>query len=345
MFLRLFDVILFQGRIVIHSLTTPENYAFDLRRPVRAISLEPQISTRGSRAFVCGGMAGQLEMHEKSWLGHKQTILHSGEGPIWTTSWRGTLIAWANDNGVKIYDTGSSQRVAFIDRPAGSPRADMFKCTIQWRDDTTLMIAWADYVKLVRIRPRVSAAASVPFQVEITAVFQVDCMISGIAPHASPPGSFLVLAYIHPDKIINEATSDPAEQRQKAANRPELRIISRSGEEVSSDELSLSGYDLYRCNDYVLQPAFVGAEDGTLDGFYVVASPRSIVIVKPRDEADHVEWLVEHSRYAEALAEIQRLEKTGTVRGLDAADIGRKYIRHLVDEGVYCVIWGPLSAC
>lgn len=55
--------------------------------------------------------------------------------------------------------------------------------------------------------------------------------------------------------------------------------------------------------------------------------------MKPRDEADHVEWLVEHRKYAEALAEVQRLEKTGLVRGLNAGEIGRKYIRHLVDEG------------
>lgn len=36
-------------------------------------------------------------MHEKGWLGHKETLLHSGEGPIWQVRWRGRLIAWAND--------------------------------------------------------------------------------------------------------------------------------------------------------------------------------------------------------------------------------------------------------
>ena len=36
-------------------------------------------------------------MYEKGWLGHKETVLHSGEGPIWAIEWRGNLIAWAND--------------------------------------------------------------------------------------------------------------------------------------------------------------------------------------------------------------------------------------------------------
>ena len=85
------------GQVVIHSLSTPESYAFDLRRPMRTIALDPQFAKSGARAFVCGGMAGTLVLHEKGWLGHKETELHTGEGPIWTSKWRGNLIAWAND--------------------------------------------------------------------------------------------------------------------------------------------------------------------------------------------------------------------------------------------------------
>lgn len=88
---------LLTGQVVIHSLSTPESYAFDMKRPMRTVALEPQFAKRGTRAFVCGGMAGKLVLHEKGWLGHKETVLHSGEGPIWSVRWRGNLIAWAND--------------------------------------------------------------------------------------------------------------------------------------------------------------------------------------------------------------------------------------------------------
>ena len=74
-----------------------ENYSFDKKRPMRTIALEPNFSKKSSRSFVCGGMNGYLVLHEKGWLGHKETTIHSGEGPIWTARWRGTLIAWAND--------------------------------------------------------------------------------------------------------------------------------------------------------------------------------------------------------------------------------------------------------
>jgi hypothetical protein len=36
-------------------------------------------------------------MQEKGWLGYKEQVIHSGEGPIWAIEWRGDLIAWAND--------------------------------------------------------------------------------------------------------------------------------------------------------------------------------------------------------------------------------------------------------
>lgn len=64
---------------------------------MRTVSLEPGFGKRSSRAFVSGGMAGTLILHEKGWLGHTQTTMSADEGPVWQARWRGTLIAWAND--------------------------------------------------------------------------------------------------------------------------------------------------------------------------------------------------------------------------------------------------------
>lgn len=53
----------------------------------------------------------------QGWLGSKDAILHSGEGPIQEIKWSGSLISWANDLGVKVYDTTIHQRIAYIERP------------------------------------------------------------------------------------------------------------------------------------------------------------------------------------------------------------------------------------
>lgn len=283
--------------------------------------------------------------------------------------------------GVKIYDTHSQSRITFIDRPADSPRADLFKCNLHWQDESTLLIGWADQIKVARVRarPRKSSASNLsPLLVEITAVFQLDCMISGIVPHpmtqspsapqepvvpakangsvrsTKPPAltSFLVLAYTPPDTSLltgNEATADRAEQARKLAERPELRIISRGGEELSADALGISGYERWGCNDYVLVDVEASPVKGSTlspgtslagERYYIVLSPQDLVVVKSRDWRDHVAWLVERKRYEEALDVIERMgsEADAGVRKedkdeLDAVQIGQRYIEHLVGEG------------
>lgn len=69
-----------------------------MKRPMRTVAMEPGFAKKSTRAFVCGGLSGALVLREKGWLGHKETTIHSGEGPIWQVRWRGTLIAWANDH-------------------------------------------------------------------------------------------------------------------------------------------------------------------------------------------------------------------------------------------------------
>lgn len=262
-------------------------------------------------------------------------------------------------------------RIIFIDRPQESPRADLFKCTLHWQDDSTLLIAWADQIKVARIRARTrsninSSTNLPPFTVEITAVFQLDCMISGIVPHLMTPASsapqpdsdtpapppptaiasaqptltsFLIIAYTPPDTSFfsgNEVAASREAQARKAAERPELRIISRSGEELAADALGITGFERWGCNDYVL----VDVSTGEGHPYYVVMSPKDIVVVRPRDWRDHVQWLVERKRYEEALEEIERRQMAGENvsgvggNGVDAVEIGQKYIEHLVGESM-----------
>jgi len=212
---------------------------------------------------------------------------------------------------------------------------------MHWQDDSTLLIGWADQIKVARIRARPRAVTSStsanipPLLVEITAVFQLDCMVAGIVPHPSGQEplsltSFLVVAYTPPDtSFYNEATEDRAQQARKVAERPELRIISRAGEELAADVLGIGGFQSWGCNDYILAEI---KPEGTAGGCYIVLSPRDIIIVKPRDRRDHIDWLVDRQRYEEALEE---LEKLGDSQGgdINASEIGQKYVEHLVAEG------------
>ncbi|PWZ03315.1 hypothetical protein BCV70DRAFT_197537 [Testicularia cyperi] len=366
------------GLVSISALATAEQYIFDFKRPMRCISLEPNFGRKSSRSFVCGGMAGSLSHREKSWFGHKETVLHSGEGPIWTTRWRGNFIAWASDKGVRIYDTSAHQRISFISPPSANVRADLYRCTLYWQDDRTLLVAWADHIKIAKIRERnpanVASSASsatsslakvggigsavgvggagssgqTQYVVEITAIFQLDCMISGIAPYGL---DLLVLAYVAEDVYNPDSEGDSSfeVQRRREALRPELRIISRAGEELSSDVLSLNDYARFQCNDYLLVPsaearAYSAAmlagrkvrSDATEACQFYVVSPKDIVVSKPRDEKDHVEWLLERQRFQEALVKVEAMGRTAALEnGFDAEEIGKKYLNYLVESDRY----------
>jgi vacuolar protein sorting-associated protein 41 len=154
--------------------------------------------------------------------------------------------------------------------------------------------------------------------------------------------SLLVLAYIPPDTSFldgNEMPDNPAQQKRKEAERPELRIISRAGEELASDAISIADFQKWNCNDYVLAEVDDGADGvGDRGRCYVVLSPRDVVVVRPRDSWDHVAWLVEKKRYEDALEAVGKLDQSDVHAGtghdaVNATEIGQQYIQHLVSEG------------
>jgi len=155
------------GQVVIHSLSTPESYAFDMKRPIRTVAMEPNFAKRSTRAFVCGGMAGSLILREKGWLGHRETVLHAGEGPIWHVRWRGGLIAWANDLVSVIYHFLD---LIYLDESAG-------------REDIRYRFAIAYYIH----RPAGRQPPRRPIQMYNTLARRLDTLNSMGGPYTSCP--------------------------------------------------------------------------------------------------------------------------------------------------------------
>lgn len=60
-------------------------------------------------------------------------VLQSGEGPIHAVKWRKCLVAWANDEGVKVYDTVNNQHIMYIERPCGSLRPTLLFPHLVWQ--------------------------------------------------------------------------------------------------------------------------------------------------------------------------------------------------------------------
>ncbi|WFD34437.1 Vacuolar protein sorting-associated protein 41 [Malassezia cuniculi] len=316
------------GHVAIASLHASEQYVFDFRRPVRTIALEPNFGRRSSRAFVCGGMAGNLVYRDKRWFGHKETIIHSGEGPVIAAAWRARWIAWANDCGVRIADSNTQQVVSLIAAPPGADLG-LARCSLEWRDDSTLVIAHGERITVASVRTQ-SADEPPPLAnlfpgtapkvyVEVTAIFQLDSVTCGLAHFKQ---DMLVLAHI-PEH-----------------GHTELRTISAQGDELDSDALALDDSPRFRSSDYHLLGTYehrieCTSQKKVLSPVFYAASPSQVLTVRPRDERDHIDFLLSNKNFAEALAYLDELGPAAAGMGVDVDAIGHAYLDHLISLGDY----------
>ncbi|KAJ3146963.1 Vacuolar protein sorting-associated protein 41 [Geranomyces michiganensis] len=159
------------GKVVINSLYSNEVQLVNYKRPVKAVSLEPDYSKKTTRQFVSGGMAEILMMTGKGWFGNKDVTISSGEGPIYTVQWRGNFIAWANEAvsvvGVKL-------------------------CVIKERS-------------------KMDVSSGLPSRyVEIVCQFRTDFIVSGIAPLDEDIVLLSFMADIAESKNVDVIQSGPA---------------------------------------------------------------------------------------------------------------------------------------
>ncbi|KAF5937666.1 hypothetical protein HYC85_025172 [Camellia sinensis] len=355
------------GSVVISSLFTDERMKFDYHRPMKAIALDPDYARKSSRRFVAGGLAGHLYFNTKKWMGYRDQVLHSGEGPIHAVKWRTSLIAWANDAGVKVYDSANDQRVTFIERPRGSPRPELLLPHLVWQDDVLLVIGWGTSVKIASIRTNQNKVANgthkhIPMssmnQVDIVASFQTSYFISGIAPLGD---TLVVLAYIPGEGDGEKEFSSTIPSRQEPpigavivdmfafrsyaslqdqgnAQRPEVRVVTWNNDELATDALPVHGFEHYKAKDYALAHApfsgssYAGGQWAAGDEpLYYIVSPKDVVIAKPRDAEDHISWLLQHGWHEKALAAVE----AGQGRSELLDEVGSSYLDHLIVERKY----------
>lgn len=76
-----------------------------------------------------------------------------------------------------------------------------------------------------------------------------------------------------------------------------------------------------------------GKESG--DHVFYIASPRDILVAKPRDVKDHVAWLTEAGHFKPALALVEKSAKEYTAREKEQAllEIGQKLLDKLLEDG------------
>ncbi|KAH3763249.1 vacuolar protein sorting 41, partial [Pelomyxa schiedti] len=281
------------GRVVINALMAKEVITCEYHRPIKAVSIDPNYIRKNTRQYCVGGSSGHLMVNVKGILKAKDVVIHQGQGAIHTIKWKGQFIAWASDTGIRVWDVSSRQQIGAIPREPGSPRPDLYRCCLCWEDERTLIIGWADGVKICEVKER-PPTDQAGFFLQITAKFKTDFFISGVAPYGT---QLVLLAYI-------EENTDPEGRPVVVPERyhPELRLMSKSGREFVSDAIEVEGYKDYHATAYRLEYSLKGP-------MFFLMAPKGIVVARPRDLDDHIDWLLEKHKFAEALMECEHETK------------------------------------
>ena len=105
-----------------------------------------------------------------------------------------------------------------------------------------------------------------------------------------------------------------------------MDITSESSLTVATlrNENALVAAHRYKPKDYHL-------ESLVEDKHFFVLSPKDIVVGKPRDADDRVDWLLQHEHFAEALAEAEGNRRA--LRRHAVVAVGRRYLDALLLEG------------
>eukprot|EP00172_Hildenbrandia_rubra_P002272 Plantae.Rhodophyta-Hildenbrandia_rubra.ctg3009.p1 GENE.Plantae.Rhodophyta-Hildenbrandia_rubra.ctg3009~~Plantae.Rhodophyta-Hildenbrandia_rubra.ctg3009.p1 ORF type:complete len:1089 (+),score=206.69 Plantae.Rhodophyta-Hildenbrandia_rubra.ctg3009:1563-4829(+) len=83
------------------------------------VAVDPEYGRpRWGERVAYGTEGGKVVLYTRGWLGGSEEVLSKGEGKVEDMAWEGSLLAWACDNGVRVYDTRLGNGVCLIEQPS-----------------------------------------------------------------------------------------------------------------------------------------------------------------------------------------------------------------------------------
>eukprot|EP00956_Cyclotella_meneghiniana_P033490 scaffold96529_cov78-Cyclotella_meneghiniana.AAC.20 len=183
------------------------------------------------------------------------TTIYQGMNPIESLAWRGSLIAWADESGVRIFDIETMSRIAHVDRPTGArsnlyPTIGMMRPCVLFERADRLLIGWGDCLMGMKISDATKQGKDGLAKkkiVECVMAWQLDCVACGVVPFDSKHVAVLGLVPCSSDPEDDDNYRDeeyfaslPGCCVAGGNNMLELQIINREdGKSVSNDRVPL----------------------------------------------------------------------------------------------------------
>lgn len=275
------------------------------------VAFDPDYSRKKARPIVCGGKSGKLVMFKKGYFNtYRETVIHEGEGTIYTVKWKANIIIWGNDKTIRLYDTETQKHIPCnYKREKDAPRADLFRCCIQFTESNQILVGWGNAVHILEIHAK-------PMTCTIVTAFKVDTGICGIAPFLND--NIFVLGF------DEEATTQV--DKKIVSPRPEIRVIDMKGNDIYADSVTVINYEENLAVNYRL-------EYSEFDKSYYVISQRDVIVAKPTDWDDKITWLLKNQRFTDAMEVFRKNEKQ--VMKYRYVDIANKKLNFLLQNNRY----------
>lgn len=301
------------GTVITGSLHDPSQLtAFDFKRPVHAVVLDEDY--KNTKMFVSGGMAGEVILSQRNWLGNRMDItLSKGKGSILGIFKLENTVFWFNDDGITFVDIISRSQLLHIPYPqlqddgtnnlTDISRPDLFKPHVNFPESDRIIIGWGCNIWSLKVSllqkasqdsshlgSILSSAASslrgVPDrQVELEHHFTVQMIIAGVASFKDD--QLMCLGYEKWDH----------DQIQLKNAVPELRIFDIvTGEEINSDEVLIKNYERLTINDYHLCK-FLYHE--SIPQYYLI-SATDCINIQELSLRDHYNWYLNRENLKKA---------------------------------------------
>ncbi|KRY66007.1 Vacuolar protein sorting-associated protein 41 -like protein [Trichinella pseudospiralis] len=307
------------GKAVIYGLFSQEqSRSVALDRPVRSIAIDPNFARTGSgQQFVTGDRV--LVLHERSiFARNKQQLLFVGkerDGYIHRISWQDSMIAFANETGVLVFDNRAKVLITqVLRRHELTWRCELLPAHIQWFDSSSFMIAWANTLTICAIRDSSVVSNEFPNKlVEVRFMWEFpDHFISGV--------SFTPCLLPH--------------SQSRTGMRGNVKFLPRWRELIlftlsmanSSNRMNFGDCELFqRAAELELErpqyPRVILVETVNFQEFSM----------RRFSEDDHVGWLLNKGRFRKALDYAKEHETNLTK--YSSLLVGRQYLEHLLLKG------------
>ncbi|GAV47470.1 hypothetical protein ZYGR_0H03130 [Zygosaccharomyces rouxii] len=318
------------GTVAIGQIEDTTNITlFDFKRPVQAVVLD--VDYKSSKTFVSGGMAGEVILSQRNWLGSRVDItLSKDHGHILGIYTIDDVIFWMNDAGITFYSIHTRTQllnVPFPSEHSNTQRPGLYRPQVHCPETDRIIVGWANHVWMFKVSLRragehgnnlgaiiSSAASSLRAQpdkkVELEHYFTIKMLIAGISSFKD-------------DQLMCLGFEDAVGQGVPTSNIPQISIIDVfTGEDTHTDEIVLKNYEKHSLNEYHL-----GKYIGESSPEYFLVAPNDAICIQGLSFKDHYDWFMKKGNFMRAW-EIGKY----VVDDHERLETGLKFINELISS-------------